>query len=258
MKKLYIIAVLLSAATAINATNTANLSAQRSELRFTENAGQVADLQGNPRPDILFTAHSRGVKLFVSHTGIHYQFTRTFEKTTEKSDKALTAKFEHAEIDSTQFYRMDMQLVGANANATIIKEGEGSDYENYYLAHCPNGILGVKNYTRITYQNIYPNIDWVIYSKGYYMEYDFVVKPGGNPADIKIKYDGAANLYTDAEGKLHATTPLGKITETAPFTYQGIKQPIKSSFLLQGDILAFAVGNYNTNENLTIDPVGEW
>ena len=43
---------------------------QRNELRFTENKGQVADLEGNLRPDILFTAQSNGVKLFLTKTGM--------------------------------------------------------------------------------------------------------------------------------------------------------------------------------------------
>lgn len=261
MKKYYLSTWLtfsLFVSTLCFANTSTDFKAERSELRFTENKGQVADLEGRLRPDILFTAHSRGVKLFVNQTGIHYQFMRSFEKPKAEGKENGLTKFDMPETDSTQFYRMDMQLVNANPNATVIKEGEGSDYENFYFGHCPNGVLGVKNYNRITYQNIYPNIDWVIYSKGNYMEYDFVVKPGGNVADIKIKYDGAIDLKVDAEGNLHASTPLGKISDTAPYAYQGNKQKVESKFLVQDNLLAFNIGEYNNIEELVIDPWAEW
>ena len=50
-------------------------------------------------------------------------------------------------------------------------------------------------YNIIVYRNIYPNIDIVFYGgkeKG--LKYDIVIKPGGNPNDIKIKYTGADEI----------------------------------------------------------------
>lgn len=230
----------------------------KESLHFTENKGQVADLKGKLRSDILFTAHSGGVKLFLTANGIHYQFSRQFLKKKAEADKIKTpSKFDRPEIDSTQFYRLDLSLKGANPKPQIIKEGEGADVENYYLAHCPNGILGVKNYSRITYKNVYPNIDWVVYTKGHAMEYDFVVYPGGNIADIQLKYDGAENINLDDNGALTIKTPLGAVSEQKPFSFQQEGKETKSKFVVKGNLIGFDC-DYDKAEKLTIDPSIVW
>lgn len=45
-------------------------------LLFMENKGQILDQFGDPRPDILFVAHSRGMKVANTQTGISYQFEK--------------------------------------------------------------------------------------------------------------------------------------------------------------------------------------
>ena len=228
-------------------------------LRFTENKGQVADLNGKLRPDILFTAQNEGVKLFLTATGIHYQFRREFKNQSNgnASHDLATAPIPE-EADSTQFYRLDVTLQGANPNPKIMKDGAGVDVEHFFLAHCPDGIFGVKNYDRITYKNVYPNIDWVVYAKNGLLEYDFVVRPGGNIENIKLKYQGAAELMLEKNGELNIQTPFGKLTEQKPFSFQQEGSYVESRFILDGNTLSFEVPNYNVNRVLTIDPVVEW
>jgi hypothetical protein len=228
-------------------------------LRFTENKGQVADLDGQFRPDILFTAQNEGVQLFLTANGIHYQFRREFNSQTKgTAGEGLTAAAIPEETDSTQFYRLDVTLKNANPNPQIMKEGAGVDVEHFFLAHCPDGIFGVKNYDRITYKNVYPNIDWVVYVKNEVLEYDFVVRPGGNIEDIKLQYNGAANLVLEKTGALQIQTPLGKVTEQKPFSFQQAGSEVESRFTLVGNTLGFEVPEYDKNKVLTIDPVVEW
>ncbi len=230
---------------------------------FTENKGQVADLTGKLRPDILFTAHGSGVKLFVTSDGIYYQFSRAFEKKKDVKNKMPT-KFDMPEVDSTQFYRLDMKLIGANKPTQIIKEGEGSDYEDFYLAHCPNGLLGVKNYNRITFKNVYPNIDWVVYltpspspqvERG--VEYDFLVHPGADINAIKLKYGGAVNMKLDEDSSLKVSTPLGTVQEHAPLTLQNNSE-IKSGFVVKDNTIGFDVKDWDGKSELRIDPSIVW
>jgi len=225
-------------------------------LRFTENKGQVADLNGKLRPDILFTAQNDGVKLFLTANGIHYQFRRDFTKPMQAIVKPGRPELE--EVDSSQFYRLDLSLKGANANPKVIKDGAGTDVENFYLAHCPDGINGVKNYNRITYKEVYPNIDWVVYVKDGMLEYDFVVRPGGNVDEIKLQYNGAENLDLDKLGALHIKTPLGSVSEQKPISFQQEGREIASRFVLEGNTLGFEVPGYNENKALTIDPSIVW
>src|SRR4051812_40965425 len=65
-------------------------------LLFTENRGQVADADETPRPDILFTAHSGSVSLFLTGNSIYYQFTKTNKetnKTSQRDGAALPDKY---------------------------------------------------------------------------------------------------------------------------------------------------------------------
>ncbi len=229
----------------------------KSSLRFTENKGQVADRDGKLRPDILFTASSKGVKLFITANGIYYQFTRSFEKKDQLPGKEKSKQPRGLpEIDSTQTYRLDMQLIGANKHPQVIKEGAGQGYENYYLAHCSNGIMRVKNYDRITFKEVYPGIDWVVYAKGGTMEYDFVVRPRADVTKIRLKYDGADNISVDKTGALNVTTTLGTVTEQKPLSFQQHKE-VESRFILDGNILGFEC-KYDNKVQLTIDPDIVW
>jgi len=47
---------------------------------------------------------------------------------------------------------------------------------NYYYAHCPDGILDVMTYQKITIKSVYDGIDWVIYADDEKaLKYDFIV-----------------------------------------------------------------------------------
>lgn len=213
---------------------------------FTENKGQITDQYNRPRKDIDYKMAAAGVTLYIGNGQLHYQWSRT--TTGSKGDKA----------QPTTIYRMDVELVGADKNAVAIAEAPHSYTENYYLPQCPNGITA-GSYGRITYKDVYPNIDWVLYAgEDGGMKYDFVVHPGGNPAQIKLRYSGATALQLRA-GTAMATTPYGSITEGAPYSYmQGSRAPVPSSYLIAGTELSYAIGDYDHSQTLVIDPSVAW
>ena len=197
---------------------------QSSALLFMENKGQVADAEGNLRPDILFTANSGGAKLYLSANSIHYQFTKTEFPEGYDPHKREPVNDSQKELElqrqiKTSTHRFSLELQGANFHPLISTEKQSRYTENYYLARDPNGITGVHGYEKIIYKNVYPNIDWVIYSKGGFMEYDFLVHPGGNPAHIKLKVKDAVSVGINVDGELIMKTSLGEVTEKAPLSY---------------------------------------
>lgn len=236
-----------------------NQAMQARGLRFTENKGQVTDLDGKPRPDVLFTAQNDGVKLFLTASGIHYQFRREFVKQQVADGKMkLPEGKTMQEIEKTEFYRLDLGLKGANPRPVVQTEGMGQDVENFFLAHAPDGIENVRNFSKIIYKEVYPNIDWVVYTKNGGLEYDFVVRPGGKVSDIQLGYDGEQTLALQKNGALQVTTPLGSITENKPFSFQEAGKEVVSRFVVSEDGFGFDVPAYDKNETLTIDPVVEW
>src|SRR5690606_13298779 len=89
------------------------------------------------------------------------------------------------------------------------------------------------------------------------MKYDFIVAPGANPNQIKLKYDGVTPLLKD-DGSLFIKTSVNELTESAPYTYQiinGKKIEVASKYMLKNNELSFEFPNgYDNNYELIIDP----
>jgi len=261
-------------------------------LEFIENRGQVVDMEGNLRPDILFIGDGGGAKIYLRQKGVSYvssKFQVSSSKLEEHEEEENELETWNMELGTIQVHRVDMEFVNANINASVRVEKPTQGYFNYYLGHCPEGITGVKAHRKVIYENMYPNIDVMFYSplkKGVrgLLEYDFVVKPGGSVEDIILKYKGAESITVIAsgseaipsmkerdcfglrprndtslikEGKLHIKTSLGEIKEEIPEVYQiinGERIAIEAAYVLKGNEVSMKVGNYDKSKELIIDP----
>jgi len=249
-------------------------------MNFIENRGQIIDMNNNHRPVVLFTSDGGGMKVYLRKTGVSYVFTRYegpvsensfggdddknpehFKKMLNVGSEKLESATQNAELKTIKFHRIDMDFVDCNPSPTLLKQNEVEGYTNYYNAHCPNGITNVKGYNKIIYQDIYPNIDIIYYGgKGSAasggLKYDIVVRPGGDPNDIKIKYTGQDDIEVEGS-KLKVKSLLGDIVEEMPRVYQNINGKIvevKAVYILEGTTLNFKLSNFLTNYPLVIDP----
>lgn len=235
---------------------------QFSALLFMENKGQVADEKGNPQTGILFSANSGGAKIYLTTNSIHYQFSKTeypkgYDPFSKEPAKDLQQEEALRKQIKTSTHRFTVELQGSNLHPIVSKQGQSSYYENYYLAQCPDGITNVHGYEKIIYQNVYPNIDWVVYSKGGFMEYDFLVHPGGNPANIKLQIKDADKVSITPQGELLMKTSLGEVKEKAPVSYVDGRL-VASRFKQNGDgTVGFAV-QQQPGKELRIDPSIVW
>ena len=120
-------------------------------------------------------------------------------------------------------------------------------------------VQGIHTSRAVLYKDIYKNIDLKIYGTETQVEYDWIVKPGGNPAVIKFQYVNAKRTYIDNEGNLVIETGYLRILHKMPVSYQlfkGRKIPILSKFKETGkNTYTFIVKKYNPNYELVIDPV---
>jgi len=260
MKYIFSITLLLFISINIQATseNSKNGKLIPHQLFFTQNKGQVTDLDGRQSNDVLFTTYDNSVKVFLNKNGVSYQFQKN--EYPEGYNESNKCKIHSTELDKkiiTKTYRMDMELVGSKLNPTIETNGESQYVENFYLKQCPNGILNVPTYTKIIYKEVYPKIDWVIYTNGSQVKYDFLVHVGGDPEKIKILYKNATSIQIMGDGSIKASTTLGNIIDNKPFSYQKGKE-IKSSYILKDGIVAYELGEYDFQEDLIIDPGVVW
>src|SRR6218665_1317285 len=189
---------------------------------FTENKGQVRGFDGSAHPEVKFALKQGGTQLFLMEGGIAYQFTRTHlpegyaelwaKPKRERDDQALQKL--QAQI-RTETFRMDMRLMGANADPEISTEGHSGDYINYYNLNA----LNVRSYTRVIYHEVYPGIDWVIYTKNGQVKYDFVLRPGADPSLIRMQFEHQEDLTLNKDGSFTLKNSLGSIGEQKPMSY---------------------------------------
>ncbi len=211
-------------------------------LSFIENKGQVKDEDNNPRYDVQYKLSTPGMNLYVGNGRLYYQFRKTEGNTA-------------ATLDVTT-YNMGVILVGANPDAKAISADEQEYYENYYQSANDNGFT-VHSFNKVIYKDVYPNIDWVLYIKDNNVEYDFVVRPGGDAGKIRLAYEGATKLSITADGSISAETPMGVVKEKKPFAYEtGTHKEVASSFKVKNNIVSFETGDYRGS--LTIDPYLLW
>ncbi|MBX2983367.1 MAG: SBBP repeat-containing protein [Flavobacteriales bacterium] len=157
---------------------------------YVPNNGQVFDLDGNYREDVMY--HSVGTM----PTVYMQRNART----------AITFPDIHAE-DSTldRLIRIDMSLENSSAKPPVLKDPVPMRY-NFYEQYTPDGITDVTGGKRIIYQEVYPAIDYHIFSNENGPKFLIVVNQDGDPEDIVFNFSGQDSLKVDIDGflKLHA------------------------------------------------------
>ncbi len=244
--------------TAISATNS-SVGMQSTPLTFIENAGQITDQFGKTRSDIQFQLKTgTGLSIFIGSGAVHYQFCEANRSMDSQAHDPLLLQsgYETQNPGTYSMYRMDVGLIGANKSAKVLTEQIQNYHENYFTSKTGEEGATAFSYDKVTYKDIYPNIDWVLYTIGGKLKHEFIVHEGGNVGDIMLRYEGATSLKIDNEGKLVARTPQGSITEQAPITFQKDGKKVYSRYVLNGTVLKFETGNY-TGE-LIIDPALFW
>jgi Beta-propeller repeat len=177
-------------------------------------------------------------KRFVAR-GLHHSFVVTADGATMRAEAAPPVRIRFEGAQSGAALRGQDRLRSAT-NLLI-----GNDRTQWRS--------GIPNFARVTARNVYPNIDVVYYGSGAQLEYDFVVHPGGNPDQIRLRIDGTAS-HLDAEGNL-----IAGLVHNAPVTYQlasdGARIPIASRFRKTANgTYAIARNRYDRRRDLVIDP----
>jgi gliding motility-associated-like protein len=161
--------------------------------------------------------------------------------------------------------RLDLQTdilyctwVNANPNPQIVateKNGFTHAY-SFYDAHGKlTDVSGLSSYKKITYINLYPNID-VVYElhpeSG--IKYSIILHPGADPSLIQLNY--SKNIVLGADGKIRTNTAFGEIIDHMPVTFYGDnhQKKVSSSYVVNGNTIGFRLGNYDNTKTLIIDP----
>lgn len=149
-----------------------------------------------------------------------------------------------------------MEWVGANINCELKSEEEVVEYTVVYdksskVTHF------AKEYKKLIYKNIYPNIDveYQIDGDGCKQEYSVILWPGADLSQLRMRYSGDVKLHLNEKGELILNVRNHEIKEEVPLTfYDENKNEIKSHFVLKGNEVSFALENYDKSKKVVIDP----
>jgi hypothetical protein len=261
---------------------------------FTLNKGQIVDMKGDLRPDVLFKGNTGDADVYLRKTGISYvrsninKILHEIEEQVERTEKKRILSKEETDKLRTELlqketmitHRLDVDFLGGNVNPDVQSSDRAEGHTNYYYAHCPQGITQVYSYNTVVLKNIYSGIDVKYYSSAggtlsqveglnpanQGLKYDIVVNAGADPNQVKLKYTGYKNMKLK-KGNLCIETALGVIEESLPKVYQVINGEIinvKAYYVLsenkkeqdeeQSRVVSFSLGRYNTSYPLVIDP----
>lgn len=227
-------------------------------IKFIPNKGQFIDVQGNARPDLLYCSEANGMKVFLKKNGISYVIYKEENEIENVNENRLEIfNPEKQKEGIIKGHRVDVEFIGFNSGAVVEPFYPSQEYYNYYTSANQEGITTIHAYRRVISKNIYPLTDVVFYSdvqKGF--KYDFIIKPGGNPDNIKLHYTGYDKLEL-TNGKIKIQTSIGELGEWMPRVYQNISGKItdvSANYVQDGEYIKIKVGKYNPNYELIIDP----
>lgn len=213
--------------------------------------------EGQADPRVEFLARGRGYSLMLQPTGALLQV---------RSPRVQPVPA--AEVVTT---RVRMELVGGNPHASgqaldalpgKVNYLQGNDRRDWRI--------GVPTFSRVRYSGVYPGIDLVYHGREGLLEYDFVVAPGSDPQEIRLRFAGLQSgpegdsLRIDPDGALVLETAQGVIRKPRPVVYQdvaGKRRAVSGEYRLfpaadgGAPEVGFRLGEYDRRKTLVIDPV---
>lgn len=211
----------------------------QAQTQFIENLGQWPE-------NVISRADVADGAVFLEETCITYQFW----------DKEKIAAWHNRTASDSilDFHNVKLHFEGCNPRPLVIKEKPFDTKYNYYKGNDPEKwASGALAYEKFTYYNVYEKIDLLIETTKFGFKYSFIVQPGGDPSLIKLRIEGADDIFLD-QGRLKILTSLSPIIEEAPYSFQRGDKEIPTTYDLQGNLLKFSVSEYNKFIPLTIDP----
>ncbi len=199
-----------------------------SSLYFEPNRGQVGE-------DIMFLASGPGYALQL-----------------KREELVFSAAREGGSI-------IRIRVLGGSRKVSISGGTPLAGKSHYYLGPDPaQWYTGLPHYASVSYHDVYPSVDLVLHGNEGRLEFDFVVRPGGDPNAIRLQFPDAA-VTARADGDLSIKSGSEQVQIRKPQVYQETangRRSIEGRFLRRGGTeVGFRVGPFDPARALVIDPV---
>ena len=180
----------------------------KAPLTFTENLGQLEN------ENVRF--YAQGGDIWFTDDGVWFEireYTETRGPGSEVKDQDAEMPWDpmvELELPKPVPYKrviIKQEFMSANLVRPIGRK-QLRWYSNFFFGNdSSRWRTQVPNYHEIYYENIYDDIDLRYYMNTQGLKYDFIIHPGADLNQIKVKYGGAEALGIDDNGNLMRNKP---------------------------------------------------
>lgn len=252
MKRCFVVLLLsvIVSSTLFAARNPQPVNLSMAVPLFEPNVGQIYYANGDPVSYIHAQISTPHGTAYLHNNGMHIVLTQSRIDNKGASLPSL-------------IQRTDISFLGGNPNPRhSYSEVQPNTVRYIGGGTGPDGTIA--QYARVlTYHEVWPKIDVRSTATENGVKVDYIVHPGGNPADIVLLYTGINALTSSEQGVLTVHTELGLITEDAPVAWtesvdMAQHKNVTVTPVINGKTIRFSVSGYNKNQTLIIDPRRVW
>lgn len=231
--------------------------AQSTDLYFNPNVGQIVNPSNNEDP-IAFCELQSAI-VYIKPNGIRIKLTDVHDI------PKIHQSFHYKGLDTNftiKHHVIDVNFIGSNSPQDVEYLQPAPYYHNYYYgSDQTQWKTNVYPSKTIKLINIYPKIDFIIYTNQNGIEFDWVVNPGGDANQILLGFEGQTGLKI-VKNSIKIQTSVGDFSIAPPKAFQSRKRKSKQPKILnctyqfdQKNQIKLNVHNPDTAETLTIDPI---
>jgi len=187
-------------------------------LYFIENRGQLDSR-------VAYYVQGRDATLYFTAEGMTLVQTEHRQERNDSKGRLEKASLRRGipqTPDPVSRWVVKLDFVGANPNPKIEAADPTPAVISYFKGRPDEWKAGLPTYGSIVYSDLWPGIDLVYSGTANRLKYTFLVKPGADPARVRLAYRGVKGVRLNDAGQLEVETPAGVLQDDRPYAYQEV------------------------------------
>jgi hypothetical protein len=217
-------------------------------LRFTANKGQW-------NPEAKYLAHKPGFDVWVTDSGVTYDFYRT------KGGSLLPTPGKPFPKTDVRRSGHVVKVAFEGSSAQSHAQADGLQPSVMHYLRREKSARFVPNYSSAEVKGLYPGIDMRMYADPVTGDprFDIVLAPGADVRKLKMRYDGAKRVRIDQRGRVAFDTALGTVVERGLYAYEygadGVRSQVAVKPYLESGTVRYQAASRDPSKTLVIDPL---
>ena len=185
-------------------------------LAFIENQGQIDTRVG-------YYVHGRDTTIYFTSRDVTFALTGPSTQPATHTVPAQMASSRPIAFETApereaarQRWAIKLDFVGSNPGVQPIGQDRTLATISYFKGPPDQWNTRLPTFATLVYADLWPGIDLVYAGTVDRLKYTFVVKPGADPAQIKLAYRGATAVRLTEAGEMEVNTPVGGFRDDKP------------------------------------------